>query len=439
MRHRRNMTQSNQIQQNDNGKSSKQTHEAAAAAAETAGSVEQAEVKVTLRTPAELADALPYLLGYRIDHGVVLVGLHGEHGRFGARVRLGLPDDPGEWPDVAAQLAECVVRNSSRRGAPPDAVVLFLCREPAEGERAIDVMESLRPLAQRLRVACGALDVPVVEALCVSGGRWWSYVRPQTAAEPVEGAALPPPGSTAMAATAAYAGLPVPPSLRDLESRLKPSHLRDREHELALDIASAELVPRMLDDGAACDDIRQRTLSLARKALERFRSAAPITDPARADRRDDRLLRDDEAAAIILGLQDKDARDRVAEWMEPTRADAALRLWRALARRCSGTYAEHAAAPLTLAGWVAWSNGDEAEARAALGLALDLEPHYTFARLLHHAVNVGLDPEALRGSLRRERRLRVAAAARARRAPVGSAGRGPGRHSPGGRRARTRR
>ncbi|MBH0247915.1 DUF4192 family protein, partial [Streptomyces cavourensis] len=48
----------------------------------------------------------------------------------------------------------------------------------------------------------------------------------------------------------------------------------------------------------------------------------------------------------------------------------ALRLWRTLARRCVGPYGEHAAAPLTLAGWVSWSTGDEPGARVALTMAL---------------------------------------------------------------------
>jgi hypothetical protein len=401
---------------------------------------EPAETKVVLRGPAELADALPYLMGFHPNDSVVLVALHGEHGRFGGRVRLGLPQDPGEWPDVARQLADCLVKNSTQRGAPPDAVVLFLCQDPRGDERPAAVMDRLRPLAQRLRLACGDLEVPVVEALCVSAGRWWSYCEPAaTVGSPGEGGALPPPGSTAMAATAAYLGLPAPAELRDLEARLKPGTPRNREHELALDMASAELVPRMLSDGDSGGDIKERTLLLARAALARFRAAPRIGDPARGDRRDDKLLGNDEAASIILGLQDREARDRAAEWVEPAQADAALRLWRALARRCAGPYGEHAAAPLTLAGWVAWACGDEAEARVALGLALDLEPHYTFARLLHHAVNAGLDPELLRRSLRRERRRRVVAASTARRGPAGAAGRGPGRRSPGDRRVRTRR
>lgn len=397
------------------------------------------EIKVTLRSAGELADALPFLLGFHPTDSLVVAGLHGEHGRFGGRVRLGLPDDPAQWADAAAQLADCLVENSTRRGQRPDAVVAFLCQDPREGERSIDVMRRLEPLAQSLRLAFGRLEVPVVEALCIAAGRWWSYCAPHPDDGPPESGALPPPGSTAMAATAAYAGLPAPVSLRDLESRLRPAAERHRGHEIALDMASAELVPRMLADASAGEAVKERTLMLARTALERFRASPAISDPARCDRRDDRLLADDEAASLILGLQDKEARDRAAEWMEPEQADAALRLWRALARRCAGPYQEHAAAPLALAGWVAWSSGDEAEARAALGLALDLDGQYTFARLLHQAVNAGLDPELLRRSLRRDRRRRVIAATTTRRGPAGAAGRGPGRHSPGGRRARTRR
>jgi hypothetical protein len=97
--------------------------------------------------------------------------------------------------------------------------------------------------------------------------------------------------------------------------------------------------------------------------------------------------------------------------MEGDEAGQALRLWRALARRCVGPYGEHAAAPLTLAGWVAWSTGDELEAREALAMALGADPDYLFARLLHQACNEGLDPESIRRCLRAERTGRTGAEA----------------------------
>ncbi|MFJ8751405.1 DUF4192 domain-containing protein [Streptomyces sp. NPDC102441] len=361
--------------------------------------------QVTLRGPAELADALPYLMGFHPDDSVVMVALHGGRGRFGGRLRLGIPHEPAEWAPVADQLARCLIAGSERRESRPDAIVVFLCQDPAEGESASQAMERLRPLAQLLRTACGALDVPVLEALCISDGRYWSYCCPDDRCCPPEGNPLALPGTTVMAAAAAYAGVQVRGSLRDMEARLMPwESAAAQEQERALDSAGAVLVSRILDvDGRG--QVAGETLALARDLMERL-GKAPATGSAGTDGADDGLIAPEEAAAVILGLQDRETRDRAAEWMEGSDAEAALRLWSALARRCVGPYVEHAAAPLTLAGWVSWSIGDEAGARVALGLALRADPGYTFAQLLHQACNQGLDPETLRSCLRGERTLR---------------------------------
>lgn len=401
-------------------------------------------LQVVLRGPGDLADALPFLLGYHPTDSVVLLALHGERGRLGGRVRLGLPEDPQDrrqWPQLAKQLVDMLVSGGIRRFGPPSGVVVFLCKDPAAGERSREVMERLRPLAHHLRVACGEQDVPVVEALCLSGGRWWSYCRPGPPdgdGGPDEGAPLAEPGTSAIAATAAYAGLRMPARLRDLEARIRPAEPRNAEHETALDLACARIVPRMLDRSASVS-VTERTAELARAALDAFASAPLIGDQVQSDRRDDALLSHDDAAEMILGFQAREARDRVVEWADPATADAAIRLWRALARRCAGPYAEHAAALLALTAWVAWCAGDEAEARVALCVAVDLEPHCTFALLLQQAISQGLDPDAVRQSLRATRRRRIAEAASARRGPVGRAGRGPGRRALGARRAGLRR
>ncbi|MFJ8587932.1 DUF4192 domain-containing protein [Streptomyces sp. NPDC093595] len=365
--------------------------------------------QITLRGPAELADALPYMMGYHPTDSIVLVALHGDRGRFGGRVRLGIPRSPREWPPVAEQLAECLVEGCERRGSRPEGIVVFLCQDPADGETGLRVMERLRPLAQRLRTACGALDVPVYEALCISDGRYWSYCCPDSRCCPPEGNVLALPGTTVMAAAAAYAGIQVRGSLRELEERLAPwrSGQAD-EQSRALDAASAALVTRILDVDQR-EEVRTETIRLARQVMRRLTDKVPVPDAAAADAADDSLIAHDEAAALIVGLQDRETRDRAAEWMEGAEAPPALRLWRALSRRCVGAYAEHAAAPLTLAGWVAWSTGDEPSARVALGLALTADPEYVFARLLHQACNEGLDPESLRTCLRQERGARAAA------------------------------
>lgn len=389
---------------------------------ETAGSFGHSDIayegpgpehQVTLRTPAELADALPYLLGYRPEDSIVLVALHdrGGRGRFGGRARLGIPPNKSDWPSAARQLAHGLITGSERRGAKPEQMVAFLCQEPAAGESGREVMRRLQPLAQKLRTECGRLDVPVIEALCISGGRFWSYCCPTDGCCPDEGLPMGLPGTSVLAAAAAYAGIQVRGSLRELRTRLLPWEASAaQQQEAALDAAGMALVPRILDEESRAA-VAEETLELAEHVMRRFAAAPVIAGVVPADLRDDQLLSDEEAASLILGLQDRATRDRAAEWMEGDEAGPALRLWRALARRCVGPYGEHAAAPLTLAGWVAWSIDDGLEAREALAMALGADPDYLFARLLHQACNEGLDPESVRRCLRAERKGRGQAAA----------------------------
>ncbi|MFI6460041.1 DUF4192 family protein [Streptomyces sp. NPDC050538] len=384
---------------------------------ETTGSAENGDIdptaydrhgtehQVTLRSPAELADALPYLLGYRPEDSIVLVALHdrGGRGRFGGRARLGIPAGADDWASVARQLAHGLVTGSERRGTRPEQMIAYVCQEPAPGESGRQVMERLRPLVQKLRTECGRLDVTVIEAICISDGRFWSYCCPIEGCCPVDGSPMGLPGTSVLAAAATYAGLQVRGTLRELRTRLLPWETASAlEQEVALDAAGLTLVPRILDDTSRAD-VAQETLDLAQRILRRFAAAPHVSGALHADFRDDALLAHDEAATLILGLQDRTTRDRAAEWMEGDDALPALRLWRALARRCVGPYGEHAAAPLTLAGWVAWSTGDDLEAREALAMALGADPDYLFARLLHQACNEGLDPESIRRCLRAER------------------------------------
>lgn len=388
------------------------------------------EQRITLRGPAELADALPYILGFHPTDSVVLVALHGARGRFGGRVRLGIPESPREWQPVAEQLAECLIGESERRSSRPDGIVVFLCQDPARDASARQVMERLRPFAQRLRTACGALDVPVFEAICISDGRFWSYCCPDNRCCPPEGRPLELPGTTVMAAAAAYAGIQVRGTLRDMEARLAPRQGAEaQDQQRALDDAAAVLLPRTLLVEGGWEKTRGETLELCRAVMRRLEqpqggsgtmvgagtggaagagagagdvAGAGADSDAVRDAADDWLITDAEAARMIVGLQDRVTRDKAARWMEGAEAAPALRLWRALSRRCVGRYVEYAAAPLSLAGWVAWALGDEPEARVALGLALRADPEYLFAQLLHQACNQGLGPDKLRNCLRDE-------------------------------------
>ncbi|MFR9788580.1 DUF4192 family protein [Streptomyces sp. MB22_4] len=368
--------------------------------------------QVTLRTPAELADALPYLLGYRPEDSMVLVALHdsGGKGRFGGRARLGIPAHEEDWEEAARQLARGLVTGSERRGARPEQLVAYVCQEPGPGESGRDVERRLARLVHLLRVQCGDLDVPVIEALCISDGRYWSYCCPTEGCCPEDGTPMGLPGTSVLAAAATYAGIQVRGTLKELRVRLQPwEAAAAREQEAALDAAGAALVPRILD-AAGRAEVAEETVVLAERLLHRLAAATPVAGALPADLRDDGLIGHDEAARLILGLQDRNTRDRAAAWMEGDEAAPALRLWRALARRCVGPYGEHAAPALTLAGWVAWSTGDELEAREALAMAMGADPDYLFARLLHQACNEGIDVESIRRCLRADRTGKAPAA-----------------------------
>ncbi|WP_416967509.1 DUF4192 domain-containing protein [Streptomyces sp. 4F14] len=364
--------------------------------------------RYTLKTPAELADAVPYLLGYRPEDSMVLVTLCEQDGQshFGPRGALSIPRNPASWKEAAGYFAEGLVKGAERRGARPEQMVAYLCQEPEPGETPREVMERLQPLAHHLRTQCGDLDIPVIEALCVSGGRFWSYCCSGDGCCPEDGIPMTLPGTSVLAAAATYAGLQVRGTLRDFRIRLLPWETGDvREQEEALDRAAQKIVPRIVDGQSA--RIADETIALAGLLVRRLAEAPAIVGPLLSDRQDDALIDKDEAALLILGLQDRTTRDRAAEWMEGDEALPALRLWRALARRCVRSYSEYAAAPLALAGWVAWSLGDGLEAREALAMALGADPEYLFAALLHQACNEGLDPEAVRRCLRSEREGRL--------------------------------
>jgi hypothetical protein len=348
---------------------------------------------VRMRTPADMVDALPYLLGFFPSDSVVALGLQGPRRRQGGTVRIDLPA-PEAWATAAEEVARFLVALSEHRDRSPDAVILYLCRDPDPGQDARAVAEQLRPLAAQLTAAFAAVGIPVHESLCVSGGRWWSFsCRDPRCCDP-GGTPVVRPGSTPpIAAAAAYAGVQVRGSLKQLQRELDPVGAPTAESQLAaFEQAVPDLVEELLRSGGR-EAVRERTADLVDAAVAAFRAGAEELPAA-------------DAARLILGLQDRLARDRAAEWLDPPDVEHAQRLWRFLARRCAAPFDSHAAAPLALLGWTAWITGDQVTARIALGRALVADPDYTFAQLLHEAVNSGAEPRSLCATLRAERRAR---------------------------------
>ncbi|MGA5703501.1 DUF4192 domain-containing protein [Peterkaempfera bronchialis] len=363
---------------------------------------------VKMRGPADMAEMLPYLLGFHPDDSIVVLGLQGPGLHQGGTVRVDIPIEP-RWKQTAADTARLLVRLSEERDCKPTAVVLYLCRDPGPDQDGRAVAAQLRPLAERLAAEFRDHGLAVKESLCVSDGRWWSYACRQPECCDPAGTPLRRDDDVGpVAAAATYAGLAVRGSRRELAAAMEPIGPPDDEAQRQ---AFDRIVPRLarvLARSGGTDEVRERTGELLDAAMERFRAGA--------DR-----LEDEEAARLLLGLRDRRARDRAAEFAEPSDLVPAQRLWRFLARRCVAPYRVHAAAPLTLLAWTAWLADDTPTTRVALSRALEADPGYTLAQLIYDSLNGGLRPDGLLATVREERAKRLA----------GRGGPAPGGPAPG--------
>ena len=354
-----------------------------------------------LLTLPQLAEVLPYLLGFFPDDSVVLVRTASGDGGIAGALRADLPPEDAEAHSFASAFAESVLPEEAGTealtGRVPEAesAVLLLCRDPGKDERPRAVRRRLRPLAEALRRACEARGVPVAEVGGVSAGRCWSFFCPLPDCCPPDGNHVVHRGTSTspLAAAAVYEGYRVPERRSLLELRFAPLAAPAHEaQEAALRKAGADLsaaaADRSVSKGGGVESV-----GLGLRLLHRFVASPPkaLADD-RADAHDDVLVAPHEAARLIVDLQNERMRRCAADWVGGSITLGAGRLWRALARRCVGPYAHLSVPLLALAGWTSWLSGDLTGSRIASSLALRRDPGYPFAILVHQACNRGLDP-----------------------------------------------
>ncbi|MEV4616443.1 DUF4192 domain-containing protein [Kitasatospora sp. NPDC049258] len=350
------------------------------------------QLPVRMRGPADMAELLPYLLGFFPDDSIVAVGLQGPDLHQGGVIRVDIPDDPAGWPRLAGDAARLLVQLSERRDERPDQVLLYLCRDPAPGvPSGRGVLADLGPLAAALAEAFRREGVGVKESLCVSAGSWWSFLCTgegccDPGGTPIRSTYGPGP----LSAAATFAGLAPRGSRKSITAGLGPVGPPEADALCeAIDRASAPFIRELAGPGGRAEAV-ERTAELLAGAVAEFRAGARALDPGRT-------------ARLLVGLQDRRGRDRAAEYTEPDELVAAQRLWRYLVQRCVPPFEHLAPPPMTLLAWTAWLGGDTATARIVLARALEIDPGYTLAQLLYESINGGLVPERLLDSVRRER------------------------------------
>ena len=327
----------------------------------------QPVAQLRLSSPADLVDAVPFLLGFHPQDSLVALAMRGPRRRLVFTMRLDLPEAGEDLPRLAAELTECLVR----AGAEHVALVVVTDAEPLP--RRLSAAELVGAAAQALAGA----GIDLAEAVLAGRDRWWSYLCRDQACCPAQGTPISADGSSRVAATAVYAGLVALPSRSALEDSLEPDGPVTPELRAALRAARA--VQRRVADPASAEALQAESLGLLQAAVD---TELPLSEGA--------------VARLITALADPAVRDACCAWSQTPRNDRARRLWTQLARR---TYPPHDAAALCLVAWFAYLDGDATLAAMAVRRCLRSSRGHRLALLLEEALAAAVDPALFREQL----------------------------------------
>ncbi|MFV2083833.1 DUF4192 domain-containing protein [Micromonospora sp. LOL_021] len=320
---------------------------------------------LTVREPADLIAAVPYLIGFHPADSVVVVGMRDHTVVIAARADLPDATVPADVRAAAtAQLTAIVDRQQVSA-----AVVL--------GYGPADTVD---PVLRDTTDALRRQGTVLLDALRVADGRYWSSFCDDPTCCPPEGhrfdAEINP-----VAVAATVAGQVALPDRAALRRQVEPVTGPARAAMRAATERARTRRSALVDHAPPADLLGARTLRRAgektvRMLLERQgRGIAPT---------------DEDIAWLSLLLTDLEVRDYA--WERVTDELWQVTFWQDIARRAEP---ELAAGPASLLAFAAWRAGNGALARVALDRALDVEPGYSMAKLMDDVLVRGIPPAAL--------------------------------------------
>jgi hypothetical protein len=354
---------------------------------------------VTVRGPADLAQLVPYLMGFHPSRSLAIVGLADRRVQVSARVDLDeLLDDGAE-----GMLAGTITAMASG-GVQRFVGIVYDDDALPDGRRGAAQLP-WAGIAAMLDIEVGRANCELDDVALVSAGRIYSYVCHLTACCPPEGRELDT-ASTA-AAEATYAGLVALPDRASLAALLDPAPESEREALFpALEQAERAAVAAIATGERTKID-RAATRALFAAARGADGADAPSAQPPTA-------LSNEQLIGFAVALQRLEVRDSVWLGVDDGRLDGRA-LWRAMAHRLPAPFDAPA---LFLFAWASYRDGDGALAGIAAERALGSDPAYSAADLVLAALSHAISPNRLprlreSRSARRKRRGRTSAAARA--------------------------
>ncbi|MEU1234717.1 DUF4192 domain-containing protein [Micromonospora aurantiaca] len=374
--------------------------------------------RLSVRSPADMVAAVPYLLGFHPADSVVVVAVRGRRVVFAARGDLPAPGaDPGP---AARHLAQVVARQDA------DAATVVGYGPAARVTGVVDAVGD----------ALTAAGLVVLDALRVTEGRWFSYLCVEPSCCPPEGTPYDPAASQVSAA-AVFAGQVALPDRAALAAQVSPldgpvrlamrratgrarlrlAALTGRPSTpsagspaggLPADSSRAGAEPPVPADGAGPEGESSVPVggpgsggksqvpaggagSGGEPRAVRTAGTAAVRAAFRRQRRGERLD-DDEMAWLTVLLTHVAVRDHA--WSRTDGRDEDISLWTDVLRRAEP---DLIAAPGCLLAFAAWRSGHGALAAVALERVLSAHPGYSLAVLLDEALRRGVAPSALDG------------------------------------------
>ncbi|MBB5785290.1 DUF4192 domain-containing protein [Nonomuraea jabiensis] len=314
---------------------------------------------LTLTSPTDILAAVPYLVGFHPKTSLIVIGLDRRQAKLVARWSLPFP------PGTLASLEPVF----DREGVTEIVIVGY-----GPGEL-------VTPAADEARLLAAKTELHVGEALRAHEGRYWSYICDLATCCPAEGTPYDLTTSQ-IAAEATIRGLVALPDRESLERTIAPIAGPVR---MAMRRATADAIAELRADLTVTTNLDTFATQFIAESLDRVRSALQTHEEGGR-------LDDAEAAKLGLALSITRARDEAWTLMQ----DSHVLLWKDLTRRLEHRFIPPAASLLAMASWRA---GNNVQATIALERALTIDPTYSMANLLMHALQNLLSPTILRDRL----------------------------------------
>jgi hypothetical protein len=322
---------------------------------------------LTVRSPADLLAAVPYLLGFHPGDSLVVVALRSKQVIFAARADLPPADAP---PTHVGGLARYIAEVVAEHGGGAATIIGYGAAAPVDA------------VIPAVRAALAAQDQELVEALRAHDGRFWSYLCDNPECCPPEGTVYDV-ATSPIAAAATYAGQVVLPDRAALIRQLAPVTGPGREAMQQATRRARAALAALLDGASTVDVLGGRAVrSAGERAVTELMSVGQAGGSPT----------DDQVAWLTLLLTHVPVRDDA--WRRIGEQEWQVDVWSQVVCRAE---LELAPAPASLLAFAAWRAGHGALANIAVDRALLADPDYSLARLLREAFDRGLPPSVLAG------------------------------------------